>query len=335
MPRKPQLTGLSGFSRYEYELGRYGSIPADRWPDIIIETTLVDATQPKQQEPNLQNRKHVAQLLEKFISLQDDSGLLKYLRRFGLPNVRIEGVNAEKLSGKWGPKEPEVHRIYEMYFIRRASLLRWLFALLSAVRRTRNTHEDISQMGDEQLRAWIIIERLYDPPPALFTLDDEPPPVPKKVVELRVKPHSDTTVFKDWDLAKEILGNEPPFRVPATTWSEVRRQRKLREDCVRNYLSFQINKLMESVSPAVTKDGRPYVTVHTHFQAMCLFLFNEFTGASGVGICRNPACPDKFYVVKVTGKRKPRSDREYCYRLSCQRSGYDQLGSVRPAKRSK
>ncbi len=104
------------------------------------------------------------------------------------------------------------------------------------------------------------------------------------------------------------------------------------EGIYRYYVSNIITRLVEDIQIELNIQLQAQFIAKTPYQAMSLALFEMASGVSAVKRCKNPHCPQPFFLHKGSGKRKPRSDRYYCDRPGCQKWCHENGYGVRKAK---
>ena len=336
MTQKPQQTS---YFKHSYSLE--DDVSSDE-VKRLLEAISCELKKPKERKIDLYSSNDAARLLEEFVRVKDVYGLFKYVKKFGLPDKRPERIYLEQKNDLPKPGLPVTRKIKQEYFYRLAATLRWLTNVLVAIRLSNH----------EQLETWITTRPRF----GQFTQSadselEKSAKQQKDIVDLTMEPPFDTDIFNDWWLTGEYFNHFirvppylqlpsdrlclQPFRVSKEKWSDASWKRKESIDFAKAYLAFHINRLMEAVHPAVSNEGVPHIAVEQPFEAMCVYLYNQFSGASGVGVCLNPNCPERIYIVKRKGKkgRAPRSDRRYCDSPACQNWGYRNLGNVRSAKK--
>lgn len=308
----PQTTAQPYFPKHTYE--RFNK---SKW--ALIETTSLAPVKPKQAKIDLMDVGQRALIVAEFCNVTDLQTFLDYVVQFGLP-TRTDAPKWERLGTQnLRSRKPERLLIPVPDFLALAAMIRWLICILKAIDKN-----DPKSPNHELLESWIQAERSsfqY----SLFEADPEP------AMTLKMRPKPKSKGYTDWKDAEKRLAKQPEQQVPLAKWNKTPLRNKLRFDFAREYLAFQINQLIQNVCPAVTPDGKPYFVLTESLEAIGLNLYDQFTGAAGIGICRNTDCPNKFYV-KRKGKRSPRSDQKYCYKSACQKRARKNQGRIRNYK---
>lgn len=278
----------------------------------IVETT---PPEPSVIKLDYENQNDRARLLHGFLLVRDLGSLLKYFRSFGLPDRREENTFPELTVRSFKTNEPIIRLIHTESFLRSAAMLRWLLTVMDAVDRYDHQQLELLVMGKAGLQEFQLIN---------------PPKRAKRVIRLTMEPPSNSKEYKDFALAQTMVATDFDLEIRQAEWSG--KQKKQRLDFAKKYVAHHINQQLQGVHPAVYFNGKIYFAVTQPIEAMYLELYHRFTGSSGIGICKNPNCPKRFFVIKRKGSRKPRSDRKYCGRPGCQKWCRVNLGRVRPSK---
>lgn len=248
-----------------------------------------------------QNPQFRDELFADFANVDSIDKLLIYLKKNDVPDFR------------WNYRSGSIE-FPVIRFLAAAATMQWLANLLWEVRENN---------GTMQLREWAQIQ--YEKGGH------------RAVVTFQPSEEERSHYLKHWSGIKTLTGEDleqPSFLVKS---SNRKVSDKHLHEAACAYLMTTINDLVADLSPSLTSWSAQNVfssqfRVKTGYEAIRLALFEKACGNSAVHICRNPHCPDRVYVVKPTGSRKPRSDRRYCNREGCRQWGYRHLGRVRSAK---
>ena len=252
---------------------------------------------PRRGQVDLTSREKVSMLVERMLAVRDATSLLGYVKEFGSPDFRLHTDR----KGNRSPAPVE-------HYLQRAATLRWLSKLINA--QSEQDRETI----DTFVNARYVRNGSLEAGGVRFNIDH--------TVILKLICPQAHSLYSDYQRCSIFLGgNDRDYVVSKSEWDRKRFQCQLR--FIREMIAFHINSLTADVRSIINPIGLyEELTLDEQFDAMIWFLRNQFLGGSGVLVCRNPNCPQGFYVPKP-GKRATRSDRKYCGRAGCQRYCYD------------
>ncbi|MBX9877613.1 MAG: hypothetical protein K2Y22_04070 [Candidatus Obscuribacterales bacterium] len=286
---------------------------------VILETT---SANPSFLKIDFAYQKHRAFMLETFVNATDATKLLRYLRRFGLPDRKRIQEN-QVLSKDLVTEATEI-LVTANGLLSIAARLRWHLTLMEAVRQADHDYLKLCvQANDSEFPEE---HPLYKPH--------------RKSKLLSMSPSPTASAYTDWEdglLSSDESEKEFERHIEPKEWQGQLRQRNKRLEFTRRYIAHHINHHLSNVHPTVDFKGKTFFDLKQPIEAMYLELFNQFTGATGIIICKNPNCPKPLFAAKPKqkSKRKPRSDRRFCDRAGCQKWYHDNIGRVRSAKQTK
>jgi hypothetical protein len=281
--------------------------------DLVLEERITtELVKPIRKKIDLVKSVNQARLLERFLLVKDTRAILKYVKIYGLPCEHKDAI-LRTINDSWangGPCRLIKHDANN--YLAFAATLRWLKRLITAIK----------EPSHDQLEQWISQEEH----PYHYPILDEYPLTPSDIRLFFDLAKGDEN-YEDWRNAERIFASKFDKLIFEEKFQYLPMQKKARLDFAKAYFVFHINRLVAQVHPAVSTDGKPIYEISSPFEGMCMELLNQYTGAAGMFICRNPNCEERFYIAKKD-KHKPRSDKEYCGD-TCQKWGLENLGRVR------
>ena len=277
---------------------------------LLEESVTMVSIKPRLKKIDLAKAQDQILILERFLNVKDSQALVKYANCYGLPHKNEQAIIHQMDTNLVRPGL-EMQIIWEPnYFLNLAATLRWLGLLICTVQEMNHSSlDEWTKRSDAVTQTSLFAE--FQPPE----------------IRLAFRISKGCSEYSDWTRAQNILDRHV-YCIPKENWRSPPLQRKARLAFAKAYLAYQLNRFVSQVHPAVTNDGEPTYKISTPFEAMCMNLLNQFSGAAGISICRNPNCPTRFYLARKN-KRKQRSDRQYCGRPGCQKWGVENLGRVR------
>ncbi len=309
------------FNRYSYMLSKDGS--------EISEAFSKSSVKVRRKKFDLGNSADVELLLCAFLDVESGVQLLQYAANFGLPDRGPIKKQVHELLGQKNSVRsfPWVHSVPVDYYLNWSSLLRWLTVLIDA----------IQQVKHALLKTWIADEYIAPNADASIQVSD----IPIDAVRLKMKLLPSDPHFNGYQVAQNFV--QPSFfmNVFPSNWEKIPEKQLV--DFAKAYVSICINGLirMLKICPITTNAGTASWSIFEPVEAMTMCIFNQFTGASTIGICKNPNCRKRFFVRRHTDGRKSRRDQQYCpdSKSRCQKYCYEHpelgLGPVRKKKRVK
>ena len=288
-------------------------------------------TADDQQKRKKKSDDTIAEVLCRFARIINADQLLEFAKEYGLPDrvykqQKVLQDMAQAIAGRakqnadtalidapYIVDSPVIFPHPVQYFLDWSAILNWLIYLVDA----------ICEEKHELLKLWII--DTYVPPKV-----PSPPraaDIPKDAIRLSMAPPADMDEYKGFYVFRDKIGFDFPRHFFPSEWEE--KPENLRFDFAKAYASGCISQLMRPIHPVITDRGEASFLVKEPLNKMVECLFNQLTGASFVGICANPRCPDRFFAKdgKVKGQNKrqraPHGNRQFCHRSSCQTAVYE------------